>query len=141
MLDTLLKLFNYAVIILFIAVAGYFVAFEIYKWSYGYQTMRQTKKIFQEEVTRFLPEYLTKLKENKNDWLLCTERGLSLKNINDPKIMAQYYLYYKYRTEYCQNWIENTIECSAIIKATYDSQSYEDKVKRSTLCYLARNDE
>ncbi len=104
-----------------------------------YHVKHEIKSSYQLKIKPLIPQAIQSLKTNNNDWLLCTDVGLSLDNIDSRKAQAAFIVYYRYGKQYCSFWWKwegnlcNTL--AAQLKYSPDQTVLEKKI---TLCRLAQ---
>lgn len=136
------KLFYISVytLIAIMLLSGLFFVLKMHIEAYALQ--RSIKKTYQSEVVQLMPQAINNLETDKNDWIICTDLGLSLENIDDPKTMAAWIAYYKYGKIYCMQWWDwpKDDPCAYMQKQLKNTTNneHETLLKKIILCKIAK---
>lgn len=135
--------YSYVLIWMFIAFMVVTGLFLFTRKHYEIYTLQKSiHKTYEKQVKTLLPAAIQNLQTNQNDWIICTDLGLSLQNIDDPNAMAAWIAYYQYGKTYCPQWWDwpNNNPCEYMEKQEkYVTNS--DKIillKKIALCKIAK---
>ena len=100
------------------------------------------RKTYQNHAKNLIPAAIQYLQNNQNDWIVCTDLGLSLQNIDDPKTMAAWIAYYQYGKTYCTEWWDwpHNDSCTYMQKQEkyVTNNDKTTLLKKITLCKIAQ---
>lgn len=136
-----IKYFKYINVILVI-IAVILLAYVFVKLKTAYQDYRirsSAISIYDAKAKQLVPTAIQNLKTYPNDWLICTDLGLSLYNINNPNIMAAWVAYYQFGKQYCPQWWDWPQSPCKIMKEQLNN--VDDRatlLKKIALCEIAR---
>lgn len=139
-----MKYVKYMLIVLVIVLFLLMVtALFIYAWnSYEkYHARKEIALLYTSQGKSLVAQAIQDLKNHSNDWIICTDLGLSLQNIDDPKVIAAWIAYYQYGNQYCQLWWSpKNSSCETLRKTEKYAKNKLFFEKRVTLCEIAKQE-